>query len=286
MTGWRFALSVRWAGYLAVVILFAVACYFLAMWQLSRSAEVQAAVAKIAANYEASPQPVDQVLKDLHSYSPDREWLPVVLHGHYLAEEQLLVRNRPRSAGPGFDVLTPLRLDDGSVFIVDRGWVPVGSEQDAPDVVPAAPAGPVTVVARLKASEAVVPGRLPPPAGSGQVSGIQLDEIAKTLDSPTYTGAYGLMASEDPAPAERPAAAPKPTLNEGLNLSYAIQWCIFGVLAFFGLGYGVRQEYRRLNSDDPEEQARASERARRRAAKEPTDAEAEDALLEAAGRDR
>jgi cytochrome oxidase assembly protein ShyY1 len=283
VTGWRFAFSARWIGYLGVVVVFAVACYFLALWQLARSAEVQAAVAKIEANYDAQPSPVEDILPTHQSYSPDQEWTPVVLHGSYLSQEQVLVRNRPRSAGPGFDVLTPLRLDDGSVFIVDRGWVPVGSGQDAPDAVPAAPKGPVSVVARLKASEPIVPGRQPPPAGSGQVGGIQLGEIAKTLDAPTYTGAYGLMASEEPAPSERPAAAPKPTLDQGLNLSYAIQWCIFGILGFFGLGYAIRQEYRRFNSDDPDERVKAEERARRRANRPPTDAEAEDAILEASG---
>ena len=283
MTGWRFAFSVRWIGYLGIVVVFAAACYFLAMWQLARSAEVHAAVAKIEANYNASPRPVEDILPTHESYSPHQEWTPVLLHGRYLSSEQLLVRNRPRSAGPGFDVLTPLQLEDGSIFIVDRGWVPVGTDQDAPDAVPAPPQGQVSVVARLKASEPIVPGRQPPPAGSGQVGGIQVGEIAKRLDAPVYTGAYGLMASEDPAPSERPAVAPKPTLDQGLNLSYAIQWCIFGILGFFGLGYAIRQEYRRFNSDDPEERAKAEERARRRANRPPTDAEAEDALLEAAG---
>ena len=46
--------------------------------------------------------------------------------------------------------LTPLRLDDGSVFVLDRGWVSIGTKQDAPDSVPAAPAGRVAVRALLR----------------------------------------------------------------------------------------------------------------------------------------
>ena len=95
-----------------------------------------------------------------------------------------------------------------------------------------------------------------------------------------YTGAYGLHDAEDPAPATAPTptvTAP-PTQDEGLHWSYMIQWIIFALIGFFGLGYALRTEYRKLNEDDPDEQARAAERARRRARKR-TDADVEDELL-------
>ena len=43
------------------------------------------------------------------------------LTGRYLLDEQVLVRNRPLNGQPGFEVLNPLLLDDGTVFVVDRG---------------------------------------------------------------------------------------------------------------------------------------------------------------------
>jgi len=55
-------------------------------------------------------------------------------------------------------------------------------------------------------------------------------------------------------------------------------------LAFIGYGYLLRQEWRRVNADDPEERMRADERRRRAALRKPSDAEDEDALLDAAGR--
>ena len=36
MIGWKFAFSRRWAGYLALTILFAIVCSGLGMWQLAR----------------------------------------------------------------------------------------------------------------------------------------------------------------------------------------------------------------------------------------------------------
>ncbi|TFD67571.1 SURF1 family protein [Cryobacterium sp. Hb1] len=278
MTGWQFAFSRRWAGYLALAILFAVVCSGLGVWQLARRDEALTELFKIESNFDANPVPVVEALPDLTSFDDSQKWMPVKLTGTYLIDEELLARNRPLNVNPGFEVLTPLLLSDGTIFIVDRGWLPTGQEQDAPDTVPAPPSGTVTVVARLKAAEPDLPGRT---ASGNQVATINLMSIAERLNAPTYTGAYGLMDSESPAPNEkRPIAVVKPIRDEGPHLSYAFQWFVFGLLAFIGLGWALREEYRSVNAEDPEERARADERARKRAAKPRDDAEIEDALLD------
>lgn len=277
MSGWRFLFTGRWAGYVAFTVAFAIACSALGSWQLARRAEAQAAIVKIDRNYDSAPLPLDEVLPTRESFTDSQEWTPVELHGTYLTDQQLLARTRPLSGSPGFEVLVPLQLADGSVFIVDRGWVPTGNAQDYPDDIPAAPTGPVTVIARLKPGEPSLPGRTAP---SGQVATIQLGEIAGILDRPTFTGAYGRMVSEDPAPAERPVAIPKPIRDEGPHLSYALQWFVFALLGFVGLGWAMRQEYRVINAADPAEQERAAARSRRQAERAPTDADVEDAILD------
>lgn len=279
MKGWRFAFSRRWFGYLAVAIVFAVVCVLLSNWQLARRAEKTNEIALVTDNYEARPVPVETLLPELDSFDPDDEWHPVLLEGSYLIDEQTLARNRPRGGQPGFDVLVPFRTTSGDVFVVDRGWLPTGNEQDLPDVVPGAPTGTVTVTVRLRPGEPTVAGR---GAGEGQIATIHLPEMAERIGEPTYTGAYGLLVDEDPAPTDaRPAASQKPVADEGAHLSYAFQWLIFGILGFVFLGYAVRQEYRALNADEPEERERAEERERRRRAKR-TDADIEDELLDAA----
>jgi cytochrome oxidase assembly protein ShyY1 len=264
-------------GYLALAVAFAIACTCLALWQLARREEARAEIDRVETNWESAPRPVDDVLPALDAFDDDAKWTPVTLTGRYLVDEQLLARGRPFDGKPGFDVLVPFRLDDGTVFIVDRGWLPAGNEQDAPDVVPAAPSGHVTVIARLKAGEPTVAGRSAP---EGQIATIHLPTIAGLVDQPTYTGAYGLLASEDPAPATRPAATPKPVADEGPHLSYAFQWIVFALMGFLGLGWAIRQEYRVRNADDPEERERAAERSRRAAAKPRSDGEIEDAILD------
>ncbi|MFZ2965158.1 MAG: SURF1 family protein [Rhodoglobus sp.] len=281
MNGWRFAFSRRWLGYLALVVAFAVACVFLSMWQLARREETRVAIERVETNWDSAPAVIDEVLPRLDGFDAADTWRPVAVTGRYLVGEQLLVRGRPHEGRPGFEVLVPFQLDDGAVLVVDRGWVPVGNSQDEPDAVPAPPAGEISIVARLKPGEPTIAGRSAP---EGQVATINLPAIAELLDAPAYTAAYGLLDSEQPPAAERPAAYPRPSADEGPHLSYAFQWVVFGLLAFVGLFWAVRREYRLRNEDDPAEQRRASARRAKAAAKGPTDAEIEDRILDAARR--
>ncbi len=266
----------RWGAYLVLVVVFAIACGLLSWWQWARRAETLAEGTLVAGNYEAAPVALDTLLPTLGAWKVGEEWRPVELHGRYLTDQQLLARNRVFNANPGFEVLVPFQLDDGRVFVVDRGWLPIGTKQDTPDHVPAAPTGDVTVVARLQQSEPLLPGRSAP---HGQIPEINLSAVATTTGTAgkTYTGAYGLLATETPPPADRPAAVQEPVVDEGPHLSYAIQWIAFGALAFFGLFWAYRRE-KRINALPANEQAAA------RAPKpRSSDMDAEDAILDRAG---
>ncbi|CAN5175837.1 hypothetical protein BH09ACT3_BH09ACT3_01760 [soil metagenome] len=277
MTPLRLAFTRRWLGYLGLAVLFAAICVALAMWQVARTEEAREGNRLIHENYSSPAQPLTTVLPELTSYDPSQEWTQVTLSGRYLLDDQLLVRNRPMEGNPGFDQLVPLLLDSGSVFVIDRGWLPTGNEQDAPDTVPQPTSGKVTVVARIRAGQPTFGGRT---AQQGQIATIHLPTVAELVERPTYLAAYGMLVSETPASPETPKSYAEPQLNEGLHISYAIQWILFGLMAFFGLGYALRQEYRLRNADDPQEQERATERETRRAAKPRSDAEIEDEILD------
>lgn len=279
---WRFALSRRWLGYLALVLVFALACGFLSRWQFDRRDERVEANARIERNYDEAPRPLREVLPGTGDYDPSLEWTPVTVTGHYLPGEQLLARARPHQGMPGFEILTPFQAEDGRIFIVNRGWLQQGNEQDEPDEVPAPPAGKVTVVARLKASEPQIPGRSAP---AGQIATIHVPGFAGALGADRlYSASYGLLASETPGSdgqANTGALAPRPELSEGNHLSYAFQWLMFALMAAVALAWGIRNEYRHRNADDPRViAARQRERARR-ARRGKSDAEEEDELIEA-----
>ena len=61
--------------------------------------------------------------------------------GSYLADRQLLQDGQSRAQRPGYHVWTPLRLADGAVVVVNRGWIPL----DRGGFDAFAPGGPVTV---------------------------------------------------------------------------------------------------------------------------------------------
>lgn len=281
MNRWRFAFSRRWLGYLALAIVFSVVCIALSNWQVARLNETRSANNLVERNYHSSPVTVADLLPTLSSFSADQQWRQVQLHGRYLVSDQLLVRNRPYNGQPGFEVLTPLLLDDGRVFVVDRGYVPTGNRQDRPDSIPEPTTAPVTVVVRLQAGEPNLAGRT---GIAGELATIHLADVAEIVAHPTYTGAYGLMVSEAPSMATRPTAIPRPQLDEGLHISYAVQWILFGIMAFFGLWYAIRQEYRLRNADDPEELDRADQRDRKKSLKPRSDSEIEDEILQHAQR--
>ncbi|MGC5169764.1 SURF1 family protein [Microbacterium sp. DT81.1] len=284
----RRSAALRWSGYVALALAFAVGCWFLSQWQFARNEQRAAQLDLVAENYDADPVPIGEVLTGLVDFDSGDEWLPVLLTGEYVVEDQLLARNRPRGGTSAFEVLTPLRLDDGRIFIVDRGWVPPG-EGTVPDEIPAPPTGEVTVIARLRPGEAL-PSRSAP---EGQVPTIHLASIAEVSGASTITSAYGLMISEDPAPATRPNALDAPTEDPGPHLSYAIQWILFALMGFIFIGYIIRTEIkvRREDAEDaaaeaelPEDAPKPPRRPRTPTRRRDRDMSEEDAILDSAGR--
>ncbi len=272
---YRFLLTPRWVAWLALVTALAAACAALGMWQLDRRDKVVADIGRIEANYERPPVAYAPGSAGFARYDALEEWTPVEFTGVYDTENQVIVRNRPLNGQPGYEVLTPLRLEDGTAVIIDRGWLPIGNnEAGHPDSIPAPPQGTVTVTARVKPGEPAVNRGAP----EGQIASIDLEGYEEMLGYPVQTGAYGLMAAEDPAPAVAPLQFPKPSLNEGPHLSYSMQWFAFGALLFVGLGYAARQQ-----ALIEREEAQGRPEAVRRPGRRPTAEEAEDALLDAQG---
>ena len=276
--------AVRWTAYVAVAIVFAIACVILANWQFSRNAERSVQLALVERNYDTPPVPLGDVLAPGAELRADDEWTPVTLTGRYLADDQLLARNRPHGGTAAFEVLVPFLLDDGRVLLVDRGWVPPGEQQADPDDVPSPPGGDATVVVRLRPSEPEPSSGRSAPAG--QVPTISLPLVAELLpDLNVEPGAYGLMVTEDPEPATQPQPLASPSEDPGPHLSYAIQWILFAIMGFIFIWYVIRTELRHREEDREDRDAgvtgpravAASAPARRR----DRDAVEEDALLDA-----
>lgn len=258
----------RWGGWLALVILFALGTSALAWWQFDRREQRVAAIDLVIANYDSPAVDFSDFSWRLSDSGVALdEWRQVTVSGRYLTELTTLARNRPLNGQPGFLQLVPFELNSGEVLIVERGWLPTGSRQDSPDIMPNPDSQPRELVIHLRPSE---PDLQRPPV-PGQIASIHLQTLRDRFGLPVNTDHYGRLASETPSSGQFPLQMPRPTLNEGNHLSYALQWVLFGIMAFWAFIWAYRQ--------DRHEQLVAAGRAQpkiRKHSQADADAEAED----------
>lgn len=235
----RRATTWRWVRVWLVALLVALACIALGRWQWGRYEDKAARKDRVEQHYSATAVPVTEVL-GAEPVPLDREWTRVEGRGEYLPHD-LLVRNRPRDGVYGYEVLRRLELSDGSVVVVDRGWIP-NSPQGAtvrPEV-PAPPAGEVTVTGWVKPGE---PSLDRDPI-EGQLSSINLDEAAAEWDGDQLLGGYVIREAEAPAATQTPADLDAPDVGIGPHMAYAIQWWLVAPAVFGFVWIAVRREER------------------------------------------
>ncbi len=232
----------RWAPWLSLVVVFAIATTLLSWWQFARREERVEKINQVIENYESKPMELGAVswLEVGNGLRAD-EWRPVTLSGNYLPELAILVRNRPLNGSPGFLQLVPFRTGDGQVLVIERGWLPAGSDIKEPLTNPLPSSEPVQLLVRLRQGEAdsgkqSVQGRL------DTIDLLEYSQLHPELNLETRF--YGRLATETPGSAEAPIPQPRPSLNEGNHLSYALQWLLFGMMAFGAFFWAYRNDKR------------------------------------------
>lgn len=224
----------RWLGFTLLAVFFVLLFVRLSFWQVNRLHERQAANAVTRAHLAAAPLTYDELVvlaRTDPGFATAQEWRAVRLTGRWDDRATVLVRNRTLAGANGYEVVTPFRVGDGGPgLLVDRGWIPSGRTTGAPDSVPAAQGGAVTVAARLQRTEPERPaGGLP----AGQVLSVSTAAIGRGLDYPLLPG-YADLVTETPAPPSAPQVLDGPELDDGPHLSYAVQWVLFALVAVGG----------------------------------------------------
>ncbi len=257
----------RWSGWLALVVVFSIACALLSNWQFSRRAEALAEMAQVAKNYDAVPVAIDLV-SGFDSFDAKNQWRPVSLTGHYLVGNAVLVRNRPLDGQPGFLQVVPFQLKDGRLIAVERGWIASDSNYQPPKIIPMPSGESQTVIARVRPAEPTLDRGAP----KGQLGTINIEALIRSqgIKDAIFSKTYARMASEELSQSSVPKALAKPELDEGNHLSYALQWIMFALMAVVALIWGIKKE----------REARGLSKARvtRRKVIGQVDAEVEDSL--------
>jgi cytochrome oxidase assembly protein ShyY1 len=234
---YKFLLKPKWIGFHLLCLAAIVAMINLALWQLRRLDEKQTFNDRVSAHTDADVAPLDDAL--LQQEQNDLIYRRVEATGSYLATPQFEVVNVTQDGTTGRDVVNALLLADGSLMIVNRGFIPTGTP------VPAPPAGEVQVLGRLKAAQRAGTGQ-PSDDGSQELTEIRrvdLDALATQFDQPLAPMYLELLQSKPPEPASVSAVA-FPELGEGPHLSYAVQWCIFSICVAVGWVFAVRKSIR------------------------------------------
>jgi cytochrome oxidase assembly protein ShyY1 len=163
----------------------------------------------------------------------DLNYRRVRASGSYDGEHELLVRFRSRKGLPGYEVVTPLVMEDG-ILLVNRGWVPldVGDRWPVPN--PDLPSGRVEIEGVLVRAETAAPGVTPTdgtkPAVVSSVAPRKLASVVGADTRPVY--ALTMLASGSTG--EYPEPVDPPSLGEGPHRDYAIQWFLFAAVGIIG----------------------------------------------------
>jgi cytochrome oxidase assembly protein ShyY1 len=227
-----------------LVVLFATATSLLSWWQFDRRQERVAKIELVISNYDKPPVPLREINWEISDGVALDEWRPVTVQGRYLPDATLLVRNRPLSGQAGFLQLVPFQLQDGRILIVERGWLIAGNPITTPYSNPVPDDRPRELTLRLRVGEQ----DRSKPEVTGQLHSIHLPSIAESLGNQVITDYYGRLVSENPSEAVLPLGMPRPSLDEGNHLSYALQWVLFGLMAFGAFIWAYRNE-RRLQKE-------------------------------------
>ena len=235
-TSYRFLFQPKWIAFHLLVVFLVVVMVNLAFWQLRRLDQRQRFNAEVRAHTDQPVAAFESITANLANPATI-EWRAVRVSGTYVTGHEFLVVNRSQNGDTGRNVVDALRLADGSLLLVNRGFVPIST------AVPPVPSGTVSVTGRLRVSEHRTTGQPEDQSVTGltEIHRIEVDVLAKQFEAkvlPMYVDQ--LESTPADAKALQPITPPD-TSDEGPHLSYTIQWFIFSTCAIAGWVLAVRR---------------------------------------------
>ncbi|WP_420115027.1 SURF1 family protein [Pseudactinotalea sp.] len=270
----------RWIGIAALTVVIAAACVTLGFWQFSRHEYRAEAIARVEANSTQPPVPLTDLLTSpTTTVGDDLEWRAVTVTGRYVGNPVVLPQRGIENQAADH-ALAVLAVEgpagESWLLVVDRGWYPTDAFTDPSDRLEL-PTGEIELTLRLRPAE--------DPSSRDQVAGrVFVINPEQVLDAASpgaeaagtlVTDSYAWVATESPTTANPPGPIPVPSPNYRSNLSYAMQWWTFGLLAFVGYGVLARRERTAMDRD-------AGIEAPAPRPRKLSDADIEDAEIEAA----
>ncbi|MDE0973715.1 MAG: SURF1 family protein [Candidatus Nanopelagicales bacterium] len=220
----------RWLSFTALVVLAITGFGLLSRWQWDRADERR--VERIAISQA-------QVLDRVDSVTDLGEFSRVQVSGTFVNEKTQLVRQRPLDGGNGYWVMTPLSVQTGLQIWVLRGWLGASTIATEVPFIPPASSGEITVTGAIRNFEAPLDDVYGLP--KGVVAKMSKEELNATVSNATVDNRIVQSISVSPGQEEL-VIVPLPDIDESQNISYAVQWILFALVAIVGWFVFLRRE--------------------------------------------
>ena len=201
----------------------------LGAWQLSRAAQKNALHAAMSQR-QGLPMLEGRALAatETGAASNSLVWRPVRLKGEWVAGATVFLDNRQMKGKPGFDVITPLRIDGaGAAVAVQRGWVARNFVERERLPVIETPSGAIEVIGVIA----------PPPPKLYAFGGPEAGAIRQNLNLTEFRDRTGLPLLTGLSVRQTGAASDgllrdwaQPGSGVEKNYGYAFQWFALSAL--------------------------------------------------------
>lgn len=211
----------------------------LGFWQLDRLDTKRAVNAAVAARSAAPVAELSTVLPPGTGPDESLEWRRVTAAGTWVSDGAVTVLNRSADGVAGTHSIVPVRLADGRILLVNRGFTPLTETVSAPE-------GTVTVAGYLRPSERRGPlGAVDSSdAATTEYQRLDVSLIARHLGADAVPMWVQLADQSPRVASDWPAVIPLPEPDEGPHLSYAFQWFFFSLVAVAGWLVAARRSLR------------------------------------------
>lgn len=238
----------RWLIAHATVLAIAVVFVLLGMWQLRRLDERKMLNQRGESRISLPAQELETLL--ITGEPAELEFRRATVTGTFLPDLEVLIRSQVYLGSAGFDVVTPMLMDDGTAVLVNRGWVPLDFELlPTGELTP--PVGPTTIEGWVHLTEEKPTfGPVDPTGGVLEVfNRVDVGRIGEQLPvdvAPVYVVLIGERGSDLPVPVALPTFA-----DQGPHLAYAIQWFGFAIVGLVGYFFLARRRLRSTSGESP-----------------------------------
>jgi len=225
----------RTIGFIVFAILVSLGCLRLGFWQLARLGERRAFNATIEGRMSKPRVAPADVTGDPSA----EQYRGVRVVGRFDYDNELSIAGRPRHGSPGVYLLTPVKqaTSDTAILLI-RGWV-------------YAPDSKSVQLDRWHEGDSVavdgfiedyVPAKAPVTVPNAPRSVRVADYDSLRVRLPYPIARFIVAQTSDSAErADYPARLSLPALDDGPHRGYALQWFVFALIAWIGIGAVVRK---------------------------------------------